>query len=90
MSVSEIAKRVKESNWKDLTAREASVIKSYMALMNDPSGALFNALADRADGKLPTPVSVGGDDNLGPIRIEVAYVDSEEASAAPGAEAGEE
>lgn len=73
MSVAEIAKRVKEKNWADLTAREAAVIKSYMALMNDPSGSLFNALADRADGKLPTPIAVGGDEHLGPIPIHVTY-----------------
>jgi len=78
-------RRLGSVRWKD-----ALIAKMYMASLNEPTAALAKALMDRHDGLLPTPIAVGGDVNLGPVRIEVAYVDGEEAEAASGAEGSQE
>jgi hypothetical protein len=69
--------------------KDALIVKTYLSYMNDPQASMLNAIMERSDGKLPMPIEVGSDPNK-PVRVRVEYVDSEEASAAPGAEAGEE
>lgn len=53
--------------------KDALAVRAYLAFFRDAQPSMFNALMDRADGKLPTPIAVGGDDSLGPIPIHVTY-----------------
>jgi len=41
-----------------VTMKEAVVARAYLALAFEPSGSLFNALADRAEGKVTQPIDV--------------------------------
>ena len=71
---------------KSTTARELAVIRYFLNQINDPQPGLANFLAERADGKLPTPLEVSGDPAQ-PIKIQVAYVNdwrNSPTDAAPG------
>lgn len=47
-----------------VTMKEAVVARAYLALAFEPSGSLFNALADRAEGKVTQPIDVSWRDEL--------------------------
>jgi len=47
-----------------VTMKEAVVIRAYMQLAFEASGSLFNALVDRAEGKVSQPLDVSWRDDL--------------------------
>lgn len=53
--------------------KDALAVRAYLAFFRDAQPSMFATLMDRADGKLPTPIAVGGDEHLGPIPIHVTY-----------------
>jgi len=70
--------------------KDALVLRMYLASMNEPTGAMCKVLLDRHDGLLPQPIAVGGDAQLGPIKIVVEYVEGEEAETTLGPTSGQE
>jgi len=58
---------------KGVTLKELSAISLYIRLVNDPTGSLLNAIADRTDGKVSQPI----EGNIGLTWSEFVKADEE-------------
>lgn len=59
----------------DVTLKEAVILRVGVALMNEPTPGLFNAVMDRAEGTPTQSVTVSGDDEK-PLAFRVVETDS--------------
>lgn len=71
---------------KGVTFKELVVIRAFASLLDESSASLFNALMDRADGKVQDRVQVNDGDAL-KVVIEYANTQNNVAEATPGTDA---
>ena len=86
MQVEEVVQMI--ANWlptlkkapKGITLKQLVVTRAFVGLANEPSASLMNVLMDRAEGKVPQPIT-GADE--GPLEVLVRYAEGRDSPAEP-------